>query len=99
MERSTDIGVVPKQIPKCLILGPPVIHETPLSKNFGFTSGIEKKSQEVSSHLSDVAHDLGVGYLNLQKVAKVSPIDGVHFDIDVQDDIANAVYSKVKELI
>lgn len=98
MERTTDTGVDQKHTPKCLILGPPVIQETPISRNFGFLKGIEKKSKEVSSHLSKVANDLGAGYLNLQEVAKVSPIDGVHFDIGVQDDIANAVALKVKEL-
>jgi lysophospholipase L1-like esterase len=99
MERSTDIGITTKDIPKCIILAPPIIRLTPLSKKFGFSEGIEDKSKAVSAHLATIANDLNIGYLNLGEVAEVSPIDGVNFDKEVQKDISIAVASKIKHIM
>ena len=98
VRKASSIADKPDEIPKILVLGPPIIYTTPVSKIWGFVDGSTEKSKKVSSLLMSVSKDINVAYLSLASVATVSNTDGVHFDETTQELIANAVYEKIVEI-
>jgi hypothetical protein len=80
--------------PEIIILGPPRIKETEASIQWGFV-GAEKMSQDLVPLLTDVALSVDGFFVDLQQVAEVSDVDGVHFDVESQEAIATAVSAAV----
>ena len=99
VKRATSIAESPGKSPKILIIGPPQVQSTPISKLWGFSEEVDKKSKRVSSLLAVVAKDMNVGFVNLAKAATVSDIDGVHFSEEEQPSIAAAVGKEVARLL
>jgi lysophospholipase L1-like esterase len=82
--------------PEIIILGVPIIQETQTSLSWGF-EGASKKCEQVNQLLLEVSTAADATFVNLSKIAKVSPLDGVHFDVDVQESIAISVGQAVEK--
>ena len=107
VQRATNIGRVPNDTngeklvgpsPEIIILGVPLVVETPSSLAWGFHN-CGTTCKNLVPLLRDVAKSVNGTFINIQDVAKVSKYDGVHFDAAVQMDIANAVSEAVAKAI
>ena len=87
--KSTECGV-DGGTPQILLLGPPLLQCTPTSEVWGFV-GCEEKSAALGGCYAKVATEENVHFLDLARVAAVSPLDGIHFSIDVQAALSTAV--------
>jgi lysophospholipase L1-like esterase len=103
--RATSIGAVMKDekgeqltgdTPEIIILGVPIIKETPTSLSWGF-QGASEKCEALNPLLREVAMGVDGIFVDLSKVADVSPLDGVHFDVDVQTVLGDAVANAVEK--
>jgi lysophospholipase L1-like esterase len=85
------------ETPKLLVLSPPSIIETGwLAKMF---AGGAEKSKALSAELSAIAHAKQVAFLNLNPVAQVSPLDGIHFDATNHHAMGHAIALQLKALL
>ena len=82
--------------PEIIILGVPILQETKTSISWGF-QGAADKCVQVNQLLKEQALASDAIFIDLSKIAKVSPLDGVHFDTDVQEDIAIAVGDAIEK--
>lgn len=83
--------------PKILLVAAPPILETGwLGEMF---KGGEEKSKHIAAHLKNVAAVRNIDCLDLADVAKVSPIDGIHFDAANQIAIGKAIAAKLQTMI
>ena len=105
VQRATNIGRADDKgeqltgvCPEIVILGVPKVEETPTSIAWGF-EGATATSEQLVPLLRGVADSVEGTFVNLQKVAKVSHHDGVHFDADVQESIAHAVSKAVQQAL
>ena len=83
--------------PEIVIVGVPKIKETPSSLAWGFHDCGET-CEKLVPLLREVATSVGGHFVNLQQLdVEVSPLDGVHFDVDAQEAIAEAVSGAVRK--
>lgn len=83
--------------PEVLLVCPP-----PLSKLTEFASmfeGGEATSRRLGEAFSRVARELSCPFLDLARVATSSDLDGIHFDVDNQRRIGEAIAEKVKSIL
>jgi len=99
IKKASNIGVTASENPKILILAPPIILSTQVSKIWGFVDVVDIKSKKLSILLTDIAKEINCECINLSNIAKVSELDGVHFDESQQEVIASAVYAKLQNMI
>lgn len=86
-----------KSPPKILLVAaPPIIETGWLGEMF---KGGEEKSKHIAKHLKHVAETRKIEWLDLALVAKVSPIDGIHFDAANQIAIGKAIAAKLQTMI
>ncbi len=85
--------------PKILVLGPPEVFQTELSKDWGIPKDVNVTAREVSRLLSVLCAELGHDFLNMGEVVKLSEKDGIHFTLEEQPFVAAAVASKLKEML
>lgn len=86
-----------KSRPKILLVAaPPIIETGWLGAMF---AGGEEKSKHVAHHLKKVAEARKIEFLDLAPIAKVSPIDGIHFDVENQKAIGKAIAAKLTDMI
>ena len=78
------------QSPTIVLMSPGVIQTTPQSLSWGF-KGASEKSKSLPSLYRNLAEQESVFFFNTQAVAETSPIDGVHFGADQQNNIASGV--------
>lgn len=78
-----------------LVASPPILETSWLTEVF---RGGADKSQNVAAHLKNVAAVRNLDWLDLKPVAKVSPVDGIHFDALNQIAIGNAIYEKIRKI-
>lgn len=112
VEKQTNIGATPmnpdscplrgvdKLIkPKILVVGPPFMQQNNINRLWGIPEDADKQTRRLSGLLSLSCKDLGVAYIPLGNLAKVSDLDGVHYPLSEQPIIANAMAAKIKELV
>ena len=91
VQKSTATGASPSGAqPQILLLAPPLLECTPTSAAWGF-AGCEAKSAALGACYAKVATEEGVHFLDLARVARVSPLDGIHFGADSQAALSAAV--------
>jgi lysophospholipase L1-like esterase len=83
--------------PKILVLASPPITETGWLADM-FAGGAEK-SLGLSKALATMAASRGVAFFDAGTVAKVSPIDGIHFDAANHQAIGQAVALHLKDIL
>jgi lysophospholipase L1-like esterase len=102
VERATDIGKVVKDekgeqligpCPEIIVVGVPKVLETPVSLAWGF-EGATQKSERTAAMMEQIAEASGYVFVDQQQIP-LSPLDGVHFDVDAQEEIAAAVEAGV----
>jgi lysophospholipase L1-like esterase len=78
-----------RQLPRILLIAPPPILETGcLREMFG---GGKAKSEKFADYLAHVAQRYKLDFLNAGDHIRSSDVDGIHFDVDQQAHLANAV--------
>ncbi|RVV99358.1 arylesterase [Mesobaculum littorinae] len=65
------------QVPKLVLVAPPMVEETPGGV---VTAAMADEAQALAAHYAAVAKELGAGFLDAGRVARVSPVDGIHLD-------------------
>jgi len=83
--------------PKILVLASPSIIETGWLADM-FSGGAEK-SLRLSRSLATMAAARGVAFFDAGTVAKVSPLDGIHFDATNHEAIGQAVALQLKDIL
>lgn len=86
-----------KSPPKLLLVAAPHILESGWLAEM-FKGGAEK-SKHIATHLKKVAEARKIEWLDLAPVAKVSPVDGVHFDAESQIAMGKAIAAKLQTMI
>lgn len=81
-QKLTDLGVHQRNEvkicpPKILVIGPPIIKVTPMSRIWGFPEDCEIKSKKISKLLEVTMANMSIEYLNIAKVAQVCDSDGI----------------------
>lgn len=85
--------------PKILVLGPPEVFQTELSKTWGIPEDVNATAREASHLISILCAELGCDFLNMGDVVKLSERDGIHFTLAEQPLVAEAVADKLKEML
>src|SRR5690348_12469584 len=81
-------------MPKILLLSPPLIDEARTPKEWNYTGG-EAKSKLFATEYARVAKEIQAEFLDLSTIVKPSPIDGAHLEKDSNEAIAHALYQKI----
>lgn len=92
--RSTDAGPRPGVAPRVLLMIPPMLHETPTSLEWSF-EGCQERSAALVPLYQQAAVDLKVSVLDSNPYGAVSPLDGIHFTLECQQDLAAALAAAV----
>jgi lysophospholipase L1-like esterase len=80
--------------PGVLLVAPPPIRELPpLGEIFW---GGEVRSQALGARIARSAQRLHVPFLDAGGVVSVSPVDGIHYDADQQEPLAQAIAEAVR---
>lgn len=77
--QTHDFGIA-GQTPSILILSPPHICKTGDKEMDEFMSLKRKEVKKLAARYEALADETGCGFLDVSKVAKPSPVDGVHLD-------------------
>ena len=85
------------ETPKIFVLSPPPIIETGWLASM-FAGGAEK-SKALSAELSAIVQAKQVAFLDLNPVARVSAIDGIHFDATNHHAMGQAIALQLKALV
>lgn len=85
--------------PKILVLGIPALYATELSLSWLFPSNLEELAKDVQQKLPNLCEELAVEYLDITQVTTVSPTDGIHLTLEVQDTLAAAVSHKIQSIL
>jgi len=80
----------PDQPPNIVLMTPPLVMITAQSLAWGF-GGADTKSQALASRYLQLADELEVLAFDVQTVASVSSLDGIHFDSQSQFAIASGL--------
>lgn len=97
------IKIVRTKCPSAVIIiaAPSVLTEDVLKGNFSFM--FDEISIEKSHHLANIysagAKLNGCEFIDLNEIAKVSELDGLHYDSDAHRKIADAVFEKIKSVL
>ncbi|TPW33076.1 arylesterase [Martelella alba] len=70
------------EVPEMLIVSPPHIVETANDTSMAIMPGLIAQSQMLSTLYRDLADNSGCGFFDAASVAKASPLDGVHMDVE-----------------
>ena len=68
--------------PGVLIVAPPVISETADPIFSAIYAGSIEQSAMLASYYADLADEMGCGFYDAARVAKTTPLDGVHLDAE-----------------
>lgn len=91
--RAAQVGPA-RTAPQVLLVAPPPILEVgPLGEIFW---GGAAKSAHLGARIAQSARRVGAPFLDLASVAKVSPVDGIHYDAAAQPEIARAFADAVR---
>lgn len=93
----TTSPALAKSPPKILLVAAPPISETSWLGEM-FRGGAEK-SKHFAEHFKSVAEMRKIDWLDLAPVAKVSPVDGIHFDDANQIAIGKAIAAKLQSML
>lgn len=94
--QKSETGIDGKYPPVLLIAPPQVVKPTDLAEMF---EGAEEKSKKFGEHFARVAGELKCAFLDAGTVIISSPLDGIHFEAGEHRKLAQAISTKVKELI
>lgn len=86
------VGLIPKGI-KIILLCPSIIDECILKSYFSqlFDRTSIEKSKKILEIYRKISNDFGCIFIDLNKIAKVSKIDGLHYDVENHKKIANFI--------
>lgn len=82
--------------PQLLLLSPPP--PSGITDFADMFQGAEAKGQRLSSHYRAVAEELGCAFLDTGTVVSVSPIDGIHLDLQGHRRLGSAVADRVSAI-
>lgn len=87
--------------PTVLVMSPAAIAESHDKSEFygEFFNRYLRVSRELAEPFQKLAQKRNCFFLDIDKVAKTSDLDGVHFDADAHKKIAQAVYQKITQEI
>ena len=86
-----------EQAPRVLLAAPVIATETGIFVDI--FAGAAEKSRALPEKLKTVAAQQQVGFLDLNEVAKVDPVDGIHLDATAQGAIGHAMARAISDLM
>lgn len=96
------IDIIHKELPlaKILLLSPSVLTDDIEKGSFSimFDKTSVMKSHQIGTIYESVSKNKGCEFIDLNKIAKVSQIDGLHYDADEHEKIAHAVFKTLSNL-
>lgn len=91
--RASDCGPGGKAPGVLLVAPPPIVEVGCLA---GMFAGGAAKSQALAAEVAGAARRLGVPFLDAGQVAKVSPVDGIHYDAEANPALAEAFAAAIR---
>ena len=85
--------------PEILVLSPPPLCETANAAFAAMFAGGVEESAKLATLYRDLADELGCGFFDAGSVAKTTPLDGVHLDIDNTRAIGRGIEPVVRMLL
>ena len=85
--------------PEILLISPTHIGHNILPEEKEFFDQARGKSLQFAEHFEKAAAELGVHFLDAARVAKVSEVDGVHWDADQHHKFGEYLASLIRQLI
>ncbi|KGJ87760.1 SGNH/GDSL hydrolase family protein [Colwellia psychrerythraea] len=83
---------------KILIISPPHLAALPAEDQLLFQYGVEK-SKQLAAHYQHIAQELGIAFLDAQTIIQTTDLDGIHWTVEQQKQLARALSFKVKSLL
>jgi lysophospholipase L1-like esterase len=94
--KMTAIDAVEKT-PKLVLVAPPLVDETVVGVSETFT-GAGEKSKSLGSLFRQVAQDHLVDFIDIAQYVLPSAKDGIHFDPDSHQMVAEIIFKKINEI-
>lgn len=85
--------------PEILVLSPPPLCETANAAFAAMFAGGVEESAKLATLYRDLADELGCGFFDAGSVAKTTPLDGVHLDVDNTRAIGRGIEPVVRMLL
>ena len=95
MVQKSETGIDGKA-PEVLLIAPPPTVPLPTTEIFG---GSREKSLGFSKQYRRVAIEKKCHYLDAGEHIESSPIDGIHFEVDMHEKLGLAIAAKVREIL
>ena len=93
-----ELDFSPYQVPRrILIIAPAILGPFPLGTDCEDFLGAEEKSRALPEIFQNIAQLLGCEYFDVNSVAKVSPVDGLHLDRSGHFALAEAIATLVRD--
>lgn len=96
--RGTDYGFG-WTAPKILIASPPAVSRTDHPEFKEFFAGGDEGSQHLARLYAELAEMTGCGFFDAGKVAKTTPLDGVHLDAENTRAIGRGIAPVVRQML
>ena len=98
-QSSIEMTGNPSMRPNILILGVPGLKPHPINLAWGFPKNINAKAKELSILTETLEnYENNIFYLPLFEKVPISEIDGIHYDLDQQDLLANIIHEKLNNI-
>ena len=81
--------------PRALLVAPPPLGPFDARANLWGFAGMEQKSREVAAHVKTAAAVMGCAWFDAGRVTGVSPVDGVHLDVEGHARLGRALVEPV----
>jgi lysophospholipase L1-like esterase len=85
--------------PEILLISPTHIGHNILPEDKEFFDQAREKSLQFAEHFEKVAAELGVHFLDAARAAKVSEVDGVHWDADQHKNFGELLSDLIQKII
>lgn len=86
-----------QEAPEVLLIAPPPTVELPMSPEVFADSS--EKSRGLSKHFRRVANEKGCHLLDAGEHIESSPLDGIHFEIEMHEKLGLAIAAKVMKIL
>ena len=98
MEKYLDLILLHSSNSKILLVAPVPVNENIANNSYtpNLWIGTSQKARQFSILLENLTLKRKTEFLDLSKIAQVSKVDGIHFDLDIQEKLCLIMFSILK---